>query len=241
MLKEKIFFHPSINIRFDLGRGEFFERYLPTFSHSESLKGLLKGFLNEGSHAHIIVGPYGSGKSLLATLLGGIVSKSIPKDLQNKLIQRFETVDDNIYISLSRVYNLETKYIPVVLNGNQGNFRRNLMISLYRTLQEYGLDLSLPSIVLEILKIIDIWKTEFISTYNEFLLKLKERRWEYNDWLKDIKSFDIHAIEWFKSIYPQLTSGSRLSLAYDKDMVNQLNFVLKELHGRSLGDRKSVV
>ena len=37
-------FKTSVNIKFDLGKKEFVNRYLPTPSHAESLLGLLRGF-----------------------------------------------------------------------------------------------------------------------------------------------------------------------------------------------------
>lgn len=37
-------FKTSVNIRFDIGKDEFVNRYIPTPSHTEALIGLLDGF-----------------------------------------------------------------------------------------------------------------------------------------------------------------------------------------------------
>src|SRR3954454_6037793 len=105
-------FKTSVNIKFDLGKKEFVNRYLPTPSHAESLLGLLRGFNNprNNKRSHIIVGPYGTGKSLIATIVGNITSKKI-KDQKtlNTLSKKFNKVHDDIYDELQNVKQLEKK------------------------------------------------------------------------------------------------------------------------------------
>lgn len=237
MLLKETFLHPSVNVRFDLGRSEFYERYLPTASHANVLNGLLKGFLNKGSHAHIVVGPYGSGKSLLTTIVGGIVSKSVNERSFKTLLNRFKSVDQGnlTYKYMKEIPSQPITFIPVVLNGNQGNLRRNLMVSLYSTLSEYGLDFTLPSIALEIGKTIELWKSDYSETYQSLLMALEDTHWNIEKLLADISVFDTKAIDWFKETYTKLTSGSNLSLAYDKDIITQLQFVLRELYLKGFG------
>lgn len=237
MVMQEKFLHPSVNVRFDLGRSELYERYLPTSSHANVLSGLLKGFLNKGSHAHIVVGPYGSGKSLLTTIMGGIVSKNVDEHSFSKLLNRFKQVDQDklTYKYMRKIHSQPITFIPVVLNGNQGNLRRNLMVSLYRTLSEYGLDFTLPSIALEIEKTIELWKSDYNETYQSFLKRLDETQWNLKKLMSNVKVFDTKAIDWFKDTYTILSSGSNLSLAYDKDIVSQIQFVLKELLSKGYG------
>ena len=93
MIRTNDTFKTSVNIKFDLGKKEFINRYLPTPSHAESLIGLLKGFTNStNSKAHMIVGPYGTGKSLIATIVGGIVSKQVDRETFKSLQSKFKSV-----------------------------------------------------------------------------------------------------------------------------------------------------
>ncbi|MCK8487009.1 hypothetical protein M0651_07495 [Paenibacillus sp. MBLB2552] len=235
MIKEKVFFQPSINIRFDYGRQILYERYLPTPSHADALKGLLKGFLGEGTRAHIIVGPYGSGKSLVGTILAGIVSKNVSNELFQQVLKKFQSVDDQIHSLLLDVKQTNKTFIPVFLNGNEGNFRRSLLSALYNTLREQDLNFSEPIIVADILRIVDTWKDKYESTYNQFIVLLEEMKWTVDTWRKDIEKVNVSAIEWFKKIYPVLTSGSHLSINFDKDIINQLKYILSELRAKNLG------
>jgi len=235
MIKEKIHFQSSVNIQFDIGKGDLYERYLPTPSHAESFLGLLKGFLGEGSHAHIIVGPYGSGKSFLATLVAdmmlGVKDTEWLEDLQKK----FLTVDDDIYSYIDRVRHSDLKFIPVVMSGSGISFRQTILSSLFRALKRHGIDMSVPLFVSEIKQIVSVWKLSYKATFDSFSRLLEQEKWTYYTWIGDIENFDTIAIEWFKSIYPALTSGSHLRLPYDHDIVTQITEALEELKQRGYG------
>lgn len=235
MIREKDYFQSSINIRFDFGRQALYERYLPTSSHVDSLKGLLKGFLGEGNRAHIIVGSYGSGKSLLGMILAGIVSKSIDDIIIDQLSNKFQTVDDKIHELLLHVKKTNITYIPVFLSSEEGSFKRSLLSALYNTLREQNLDFTHQIIVADILNIVDTWKKKYKTTYDEFLALLEKKTWTIDTWRKDIEKINVKAIEWFKKTYPILTSGSKLSLSFDKDLTSQLEYISDQLRARNLG------
>ncbi|MGF9796395.1 hypothetical protein [Brevibacillus agri] len=235
MIKDKTYFQPSINIRFDLGKGELYERYLPTPTHAESLLGLLKGFLNQGNRAHIISGPYGSGKSLLATLVADIALNGRDAEWFSRLQKKFLTVDSNIYDYLEEIRKENPKYIPVIMSGSGESLRQNLLSSIYRTLHEHGLDFSMPLVVSEVKRVVAIWQSDFIDTFNSLIRLLGEENWTLHTWLSDVENYSDYAIQWFKKVYPKLTSGSQLNVSYDHDIVTQLNHVLGELKQRGYG------
>jgi hypothetical protein len=235
MIKEKTYFQPSINIRFDFGKAALFERYLPTPSHVDPTIGILKGFLGEGNHAHIIVGSYGSGKSLLGTILAGVLSNNLEDSLFKSLTSKYETVDNQIHKLLLDIKKKNKTYIPVVLSGEEGNFKRSLLSALNTALREYNLDFTKPIIVADIINIVDTWKKKYKSTYDEFLTLLEKKTWTIETWRKDIEKVNIKAIDWFKKTYPLLTSGSKLSLSFDKDLITQLEHITEVLQARNLG------
>ncbi|WDM01855.1 hypothetical protein JI721_03135 [Alicyclobacillus cycloheptanicus] len=212
------------------------ERYLPTSSHAEPVIGLLKGFLNQGNHAHIIVGPYGAGKSLLATLIADIAFSGRDADWFSELQTKFLSIDADIYQYLEQMRYESLKYIPVIMTGSGLPFRQHILSSIYRTLKEYGLDLSMPLVVEEVKQIVTVWENQYRATFNSFLGLLAGKNWSYRTWLSEVENYDANAIEWFKSVYPQLTSGSQLHVSYDHDIVTQVSHVLGELkqHGYGL-------
>lgn len=235
MITEKTYFQPSINIRFDFGKTSLYDRYLPTPSHADATMGILKGVLGEGNRSHIIVGSYGSGKSLLGTILAGILTNELDDRLFYLLLSKFQTVDNQIYRLLLDVKEKDKTYIPVVLSGEGANFKRNLLSALYTALRENNFDFTQPIIVTDILNIVDAWKKKYKSTYDEFLLLLEKKTWTIETWRKDIENVNERAIDWFKKIYPTLTSGSKLNLNFDKDLITQLEYITEELRVRNLG------
>ncbi|ANB59219.1 hypothetical protein [Anoxybacteroides amylolyticum] len=228
-------FKASVNIKFDFGKKEFFERYIPTPSHAEVLRGLLKGFNGTGSKAHIVVGPYGTGKSLLGTLVSSIVSKVVEKETFNVLVEKFNQVDDEIYRELDKVRNQKRIYLPVILNGYEGTFRQAVLSAIVRTLKENKIPIVVPGIVSKILSIIDMWENDYPKTYDHFLKLLRECKKDLELWRLELLSFNEMEIEWFKTIYPSLTSGAQFVIDYEDDFISQVQYVLKELDKKNIG------
>jgi hypothetical protein len=229
-------FKSSVNIKFDLGKKEFFRDYLPTPSHAESLQNILEGFNEEESkRAHIIVGPYGTGKSLLGTLIGGMASKSVNESALKLLTKKFNNVDDKVYNELTKFQSNEKRYLPVILNGNEGSFRQSVISAIMRTLDENDLDVVVPGVISKIFSMVDTWKEKFPKTYREFKKLLKESGRDLSIWRINIQSYDREEIQWFKEIFPLLSSGAEFSIDYKEDFIEQLKHVIKELDKQDIG------
>ena len=208
-------FKSSVNIKFDIGKDEIINRYLPTPSHAESLLGLLTGFNNAmNKHSHIIIGPYGTGKSMLGTIVGGIVSNTIDEDTFLFLQNKFKNVDDLIFNELKEVNKGDKKYLPVILNGNEGGFRQAIISAIMRTIKDNDLEIVVPGIVSKIFETIELWEKEFPKTYRAFKKLLKEDNKELEVWKVNILNQDKKEIAWFKEIFPILTSGAHFVVEY---------------------------
>ncbi|MEB2492934.1 hypothetical protein SOP93_17370 [Peribacillus frigoritolerans] len=194
-------FKTSINIKFDFGKNEIINRYLPTPSHADSLKGILSGFNNSNQRAHIIVGPYGTGKSLLGTIIGGLASKEFNLDDINTLVEKFNNVDEEIYTNLKQMESNKREFLPILLNGNEGRLRYAILSNLIKELEKQNKDIIVPGIVNQILSTINIWEHEFPETYNDFLYLLSENQHEITEWKEEIKGYDRNSINWFKEIF----------------------------------------
>ncbi|MDQ0201064.1 hypothetical protein [Neobacillus ginsengisoli] len=229
-------FKTSVNIKFDLGKKEFVDRYLPTPSHAQSLLGLLKGFNDtKNKRSHIIVGPYGTGKSLIATIVGNITSKKIDSWTLGSLTKKFDKVHDDIYKELQVVDKLEKKYLTVVLNGFEGRFREALLNSIIKTINENHINIVLPGQYGKILETVNLWENKFPKTYKEFKKLLRENNKELNIWRLAIMNQEKVEVDWFISIYPQLTAGSKFVLEFNESFTDQIIHVLKELDKQNIG------
>ncbi|MFC5772828.1 hypothetical protein [Ectobacillus antri] len=239
MITKEKSFKTSVNIKFDLGKEEFVNRYLPTPSHADSLLGLLKGFTypeqNYG-RSHIIMGPYGTGKSLIATIVGNLISKNLDKFTLQTLVNKFHKVHEDIYEVLQQVNKLERKYLPVVLNGNEGRFRQALLTSIIRTLNENNIEIILPGQYGTILETVGLWEEKYKDTFRKFKRLLKDETGkDIETWRIEILNQEKTAVDWFISSYPQLTSGARFVAEYNEGFIEQIKQVLDQLKSKNLG------
>lgn len=228
-------FKTSINIKFDIGNEEFIKRYIPTPSHAEALKGIMDGFTKDANRSHIIIGPYGTGKSLLATVISSIVSKMINKKEVNKLVSKFNQVDDNIANQIKQVSSLEVNYIPILLSGNEGRFRQVVLTNVVKELKSVGIDILLPGLSEKIVDAINLWKKNFPDTYSFFCSKLIEDGKELSGWLDEIKRKNEKELKYFAKIYPLLTSGASFDIDYDHSFISQMEYINKVIQENNLG------
>lgn len=236
MIVKEAPFKTSVNIKFDLGKKEFINRYLPTPSHAESLMGLLGGFTGKEIRSHIIIGPYGTGKSLIATIVAGLVSKKVEKRTFNALSKKFNKVHDDIFDELLEVNNIETRYLTVALNGNEGRFRQAVLSSIIRTINENKINITLPGQNGKIIQTVDLWSQEFPTTYRAFKRILKENGKDLDTWRLAVLNQEKEEIDWFiDDVFPSLTSGSEFVVDYKESFIDQIKFVLQELKKKNIG------
>lgn len=238
MIMTKSKFKSSVNIKLDLGSDWISEKYIPTPTHSESLSGVLEGFLNKGNKSHILIGSYGSGKSMVGTLIANMVSRNIETKAFNELVSKFDrinTTETNVSHLLNQIKHLDKHYIPVVINGNQGNFREAIISSIHKSIAKYGFDFSIPSYANEIMNKISLWKEQYQETFLQFENQLKKNNWDLEGFIKDIKGFELESIDWFKKVYPSLTAGAELNLSYNLGLTEHVTHLLNELDKRGYG------
>lgn len=229
-------FKTSINIKYDFGEVDLIDRYLPTPSHAEALKGLLRGFNNKNnSRSHIVVGPYGTGKSLLGTLVGSLVSNEIDKKDTNALVEKFNYVDEEIYLEFKSLQKNNKRYIPIILNGNEGKLRYSILSSLIKALNREKHDIIVPGIVTSIINTIEGWEKNFPDTFHSFQMLLKSIGKDYKEWKYDIQNYNIENIKWFRDVFPRFSSGVELPVDYKEDLIEQIRYVINELSKMNLG------
>lgn len=229
-------FRTSVNIGYDIGEQSFLRKYLPTPSHAESIIGLANGFLVEGANAsHIMIGPYGSGKSLLATVIANIVGKKVNQATISDLISKFNKVHQDVYESLNSLNELKRTYIPVILNGSYINFGENLIEKIQKELLAHDIYVVLPTERNNIIETISDWKTNYPSTFKRFKDKVKAKYNNYQLWLSLVEDGGRQEIEWFKKIYPDLTSGAKFDSYRDGNFQENLKIILEVLHRENIG------
>ncbi|NMI07775.1 AAA family ATPase [Paenibacillus sp. SZ31] len=229
-------FKTSVNIKFDIGNTVFIKRYISTPSHAEAINGIIEGFIKEDANrAHILVGPYGTGKSLLANIIASMVSKSVSSEDVNSLVNKFIQVDDSTAHHISEVSQLERRYLPIILSGDEGRFRQSILSNLLKKLHEENIHVTLPGVSSKVIETITSWKQSFPETYNLFHTRLLSEGKEIEPWITEINKQNEKEISYFSELYSQLTSGASFDIDYNQSFITQIEYVLKILHENNIG------
>ncbi|MHC8515878.1 hypothetical protein [Sporosarcina sp. ITBMC105] len=236
-MQAKTAFKTSVNIKFDIGNKDFLERYLPTPSHAESLIGLAEGFVNsESNKSHIMIGPYGSGKSLVASIIASVVSKSVSDYAIGKLINKFEKVHQDIYSVISQLPKMEKRYIPITLTGHEGTFSEAIVNAINRAFEKSGIKSNLSSDIDSINSIVMKWKKEFPSTYDKFLKILEdEKNLSIEEWYILLDDQLNQELSWFKAVYRHLTAGAIYKVDNSELFLEKMEDLLEILRDKQIG------
>ncbi len=226
----------SINVRYDYSDSNLIENYIPTDAHLRFLNSVFNGVINKKSKsAHLMFGPYGSGKSYICSLITGILSKEYGKNDINKLSEKMLTIDQKYGDVINRVSKINRSYIPILLNGYEGEFNSVLIRSIVKQLDMEGISVYLPTHFSIVEKTIDMWEEKYFITYTSFISRLDELQITMKDFLQQIRAFNTKYLDWFKMVFRDLTAGQELQLPLTDRAHIVLEEICKELDKRNLG------
>ncbi len=228
-------FKTSINIKYDLGKEEFFNRYIPTSAHSEVLKGIIDGINNEGTRAHIAIGPYGTGKSLITALITGIVSKSVSNATIDNLAFKFSKSDEEIYNKINKLKTANT-IIPIILNGYEGDFEEVLLNKINNELKKNDIHVTGSTMHLHIVDMINKWEKNYPLLYATFLTMLEKTAYDsVEHYFNLLQNENDGAITWFRDIYPLLTGGNVFSSFSDHSFMTTIEEIFEQTEQQGKG------
>lgn len=229
-------FKSSINTKFDIGKTEIFENYIPTTSHVSPINEILTSAQSISTkNSHLIIGPYGTGKSYLTTLLSSLLSKKYQVKDYDLLFDKFNQLGEypTTCKLLNSIKDYPITYIPVLLNGDEGNFREAIITNMYRYITLYDDKIALPGIPSTIKATILRWKEHFPASYKKFKSSISISEKEF---LENISNHNQESISIFNDIYRNITSGATLQIDTDTSNFIQLSEeILKILKEKKLG------
>ncbi|WP_044937800.1 hypothetical protein [Pseudobutyrivibrio sp. LB2011] len=205
-------FRDSVNLYLDLNKQEKINSYLPTKSSVDILTQYLSAVENNRQHATLLVGPYGKGKSHLLLLMLAILSMDKnDKDnvaLLQGLSKRVAKTDIETAKKIDTIIKTKTRFLPVLIMSTQGDLNQAFMVGLNDALRREGLtELTPETYYTHAIATIDRWKSDYPDTYEKYISALKERKISERNMHMQLMNCDADALEVFKDIYPDLTSG----------------------------------
>jgi hypothetical protein len=223
----------SVNIKYDISDEKLINDYYSTSSHSEIIKQIFDGVLGGPTRSHIAFGPYGAGKSFISTIVAGFLSKLYSNGNNvNLFIEKFQSVDSDVADYFRDIINHKTKYIPVLVNGYDGEFDHCLVKNLKK--QVYvATGVQFDDRREQIQSILKSWKEDFKPTFQQFLVFLDRIGVSIEDFLDRLSEDELFGN--FESFYRQITSGANLPQIDNKDLISTFEFYSHYLNSQDLG------
>lgn len=206
-------FSNAINLYLDLNKTEKLRGYIPTRSSVDILNQYLESIENNTQQATLLIGPYGKGKSHLLLEMLGILSldreNQENKQVISEIVSRISNTDKNVAKRVQRIFESKGKFLPVIIMSTQGDLNQSFMVGLNDALKREGLiDLAPETYYSYALDTVKRWKEMFPETFALYCEALKNNGYTEKKMEKSLKQFEKEALNVFKVIYPELTSGS---------------------------------
>ena len=228
-------FEKSVNLTLDLYVQDKIDGYIPT----RSSVNVLDSYINEvrnfsGNRATVLIGPYGKGKSHLLLVLLSILSQTCQMSAINKLVQRISAVNPDAAAHISDVMENQGQFLPVLISaGGNSSLNQAFMRGLTTALTRDGLDDVVPdNYYTESIKMIQNWQQNFTDTYKAFQKKLGKEK--IDAFTKRLERYDEKALELFRAVYPELTSGGVFNPLIENEVISvyqSVNRIPREKHG----------
>ena len=207
-------FRDSVNLYLDLNKVDKIRSYIPTKSSVDILEQYLDSVLDNKQHSTLLIGPYGKGKSHLLLMLLAVLTlkNNVENDkLMEELCNKAKKVDEGVQKKVSKAYK-QGKYLPVLIMSTQGDLNQAFLVGLNEALKREKLTGITPdTFYTYAVTTINRWKKEYPDTYVSFSDLLKAYKYTVTGITSALKNCDENALNVFKKVYPQLTSGSEFN------------------------------
>lgn len=229
-------FQRAINLKYDLGNADYISAYVPTPKAAKAIKALLRSTRPNGSgRATLLYGPYGSGKSLLATVLATILSRD--EVLQGALIpvvERLKSLDPEAADLVKEHLRFGPRLLPIVLSGDEGDLGSALLRGLTQALLRVGLrDIRPRTHYQAALDTIAMWQADYPETYDRLALLLQAEGHSLEALCEGLKLAEPEAYDLFQRLYPRLTSGAIFNNHYGQSVVEAYHETVSTLRANA--------
>lgn len=230
-------FQPSINIMYDIGKVELFESFVPNINQLEIMDRVLNDTLNSEQHAHLLVGPYGAGKSLVGAMITTMITNtSIDKKTYNQFFKSVFKVDQDLEDSMrtALVRNKKT-WIPVTITGRSGNFEQIILNSIQKSLTEKEISFTLKNDASYIENLLERWEEQHPEMLSNLANALASYDINISTFRKSLAEGEEQAIHLFKNVYSEIAFGMSYHNPTKMNFSEQLEYVFDMLDKQNIG------
>ncbi|MDP1394446.1 hypothetical protein Q8G28_13520 [Lysinibacillus capsici] len=230
-------FQPSINIMYDIGKIELFESFVPNINQLEIIDCVLNDALNSEQHAHLLVGPYGAGKSLVGTMIATIMTNTnIDKKTYNQFFKSVFKVDQDLELSIREaITRNRKKWIPVTITGRSGNFEQIILNSIQKSLTDKEISFTLKNDASYIMNLLERWEGQHPEMLSNLEKVLARHDVNIAIFRKSLAEGEEQAIHLFKNLYSEIAFGMSYHNPSKMNFSEQLEYVFNLLERQNIG------
>lgn len=229
-------FQPSINIMYDIGKPGIFEQYVPNIKQLEIMDTVLSNLVSTEQHSNIIVGPYGAGKSLVATMITSLLTQRTNKKEFKQFFKDVQTVAPSIEESIKdTILQKEFRWIPITITGKSGDFETIILENIEKQCKAHDISIILKHDANYILELISTWKKTFTEAYDRLEVCLKDKELTIQILIEQLKGSEDNAVELFKEIYPLIVFGTPYYNPKKLAFVEQIEYIFAQLNKKKIG------
>ncbi|MCK6255460.1 hypothetical protein LCY76_02320 [Fictibacillus sp. KIGAM418] len=229
-------FQPSINIMYDIGKVQLFENYVPNIKQLDIMDQMIKDLVETEQHAHLLVGPYGAGKSLVGAMITSLLTQNKINKAIKQFFQDVNTVSPELEMDLREtLIKNKIKWLPILITGKTGDFESILLESIQRKCEENGIGLTLKNDIVYILELIDIWEQDFNDIYVSLENHLQKSQYTIEQFKEELNNNSESAVHLFKEIYPTIAFGTVYYNPHKIAFTEQLQYIFEQLAKKKAG------
>lgn len=205
-------FQRSINLVYDAEDADYIAGYIPTPNGANALAAVLASTVPMANQrAHVWHAAYGSGKSLLGIVLSAIASRNTGCEKAISIVQERATKRyPEPAKQINDYFNSDTRLLPVVLSGDEGNFATALTKALGRALEQHDISQLRPRTQFEaVLNVIDLWEANYPSAHSQLQSKLNNEGLSLTNLVERLNALDREALAIFERLYPEIAAGAQ--------------------------------
>lgn len=209
-------FQTSVNLQLDMGNRNKIKDYIPTSAGIAKLQSYLQEMVPQRDaqgmpvhgNATVLIGPYGKGKSHLILVLMEILSGHRTVEM-TELIERMRQVNAQAAALAEQAQEQGVRYLPVLISPTGMELNQAFLYALHEALVKAELeDIAPDSYYSEAVRVIREWQEKYPATYQKYLTLLAAEGETADNFLEELQQFHQDKLDYFREIYPALTSGS---------------------------------
>lgn len=199
-------FQKSVNLAYDLSDESKVSDFIPASAAVEIIEKLvLSTHLSSTQRAHILIGPYGKGKSHIILVLLSLLREKNVKQF-SKLLGFIKNHNEELYKYIELYLNSDNKLLPVIVQGSNNSLSQSFLSAIQIALRDAEFQDLMPDTHYEAaINHIKKWQEQFPETVKKFNELIEPET--VDDFILRLRQYDNQAYDEFVKLYPILSSG----------------------------------